>query len=178
MPAIEIVPPADPAPLEAAARRLAELRLGALHERQRRRTALSRAPASRTRRARVRRGEDRRHRSEDGGRARTHGVRADRMADEYVGEGLARDMLALGPPRRVLIAARARRARRAAGAAARSGRGGRRRGGLRDAPGARGSEPSSSSSRGEVDTVLFTSSSTVKTTVERLGASRDELSCV
>jgi len=104
------------------------------------------------------------------------GIRADAVAQEFVGEGLAAAVLAEGAPRRVLLL-RALAARDA----------------LPDALRARGSEvdvvvayetkPLQSSGAelaarieaGSVDAVLFTSSSTVTSTLEALGPRAQEL---
>ncbi|HEX6766115.1 MAG TPA: uroporphyrinogen-III synthase, partial [Polyangiaceae bacterium] len=96
------------------------------------------------------------------------GVRADRIAEEHVGEGLARDVLSLGTPSRVLIV-RALVARdalptllREAGAAV-------------DVVAAYETRAAAAEplvelvQTGAVDSVLFTSSSTVTATLERLG---------
>lgn len=105
-----------------------------------------------------------------------HGVRADRVAEEHVGEGLARDVLSLGTPRRVLIV-RALVARDALPTLLREA------GVAVDVVPAYETRPAPAGPKSlvelvetrAVDTVLFTSSSTVTATVERLGPSAREL---
>jgi uroporphyrinogen III methyltransferase / synthase len=104
------------------------------------------------------------------------GIKPDAVAQEFVGEGLARAVLAEGPPRRVLLL-RARAGRDT----------------LPDALRAHGSDvevvaayenrPLESSAAalreriesGQADAILFTSSSTVSSTLEALGASATPL---
>jgi uroporphyrinogen III methyltransferase / synthase len=105
------------------------------------------------------------------------GLCADLVAEEFVGEGLARALLARGAPRRVLIA-RALRARdelprtlRDAGSvvdvvAAYE---------TRPAPAERAEALRTLIERGEVDALLFTSSSTVTSTLTLLGPRGREL---
>ncbi|MEB2314020.1 MAG: uroporphyrinogen-III synthase [Polyangiaceae bacterium] len=112
-----------------------------------------------------------------GAALRAHGLAADLVADEYVGEGLARALLARGVGRRVLLA-RALHARdalpeslRAAGAevevvAAYE---------TRPVPLSRAAELVERLERGALEIVLFTSSSTVSSTAELLGARAAEL---
>jgi len=103
------------------------------------------------------------------------GLKADVMADEFVGEGLARAVLAEGAPRRVLLA-RAQVARdtlpellRAAGAE------------VDVAPvyetvsAETGAALRAKFDAGELDVALFTSSSTVNAVVEALGAGAQEI---
>ena len=176
VPVIEIVPPADPAPLESAVGRLADYEwvlFTSANGVEQLFLALRRA------------GRDARAfgaakigvigpRTADA--LERFGIRADRIADEHVGEGLARDILALGTPRRVLIA-RALVARDALPALLREA------GAEVNVVAAYETRPAPAGPKSlvelvetrAVDTVLFTSSSTVKTTVERLGASALEL---
>ncbi|HEX6274356.1 MAG TPA: uroporphyrinogen-III C-methyltransferase [Polyangiaceae bacterium] len=176
VPVIEIVPPADPEPLASAATRLGEYdwvlftsangveRLfGALRASGRDARAFGNAKIGvigpRTAEALER-----------------FGVRADRVAEEHVGEGLAREILAVGTPRRVLIL-RALVARDALPTALRDA------GALVDVVAAYETRPAPPGPKslvelvetGAVDTVLFTSSSTVTTTVERMGPTAREL---
>ena len=176
VPVIEIVPPADPAPLEAAVQRLSSydwVLFTSANGVERVFAALRRA------------GRDARAfgtakiavigpRTADA--LERCGVRADRVAEEHVGEGLARDLLSLGTPRRVLIA-RALVARDALPTLLRDA------GAEVDVVAAYETRPAPPGPRSlvelvetrAVDTVLFTSSSTVSTTVERLGPSAREL---
>jgi uroporphyrinogen III methyltransferase/synthase len=176
VPVIEIVPPADPAPLESAVGRLADYEwvlFTSANGVEQLFLALRRA------------GRDARAfgaakigvigpRTADA--LERFGIRADRVAEEHVGEGLARDILALGTPRRVLIA-RALVARDVLPALLREA------GAEVDVVAAYETRPAPAGPKSlvelvetrAVDTVLFTSSSTVKTTVERLGASAVEL---
>jgi uroporphyrinogen III methyltransferase/synthase len=104
-----------------------------------------------------------------------HGIRADLVAAEHVGEGLARDVLARGVPKRVLIA-RALTARDALPELLREA------GASVDVVAAYATKPATQaaatlarlvSERG-VDAILLTSSSTVESLVERLGAGAAE----
>jgi uroporphyrinogen III methyltransferase/synthase len=168
VPVIEIAPPPDPAPLESACTRLGEydwVLFTSANGVERLFAALERA------------GRDARAfgsskvgvigpRTADA--LARFGIRADRVAEEHVGEGLARDVLAFGTPRRVLIV-RALVARDALPTLLREAGAGV------DVVAAYETRPSDPESlvelvqTGEVDTVLFTSSSTVTATVERLG---------
>ena len=183
MPTIEIHPPGDPAPLAAALGRVAgrRVRLGRVHERQRRRPHVGGAGRGRRRRARVRRDPGRRHRPRHRARrssgeasAPTSWPRsfAARPSRRRCSRGAAsrgrrsRPRLPRGRPWRRDVAARDLRA---------AGCDGRRRAGLRDAShhptrSSRGSHASSPS--GRIDAVTFTSSSTVDNLCDRLGPAR------
>jgi uroporphyrinogen III methyltransferase/synthase len=105
-----------------------------------------------------------------------HGLRADVVAEEHVGEGLARDVLKAGVPRRVLVA-RALAARDALPSTLRDA------GASVDVVAAYETKPAAEAGTtvrelvgaGGVDAILLTSSSTVESLVERLGASAGEL---
>ena len=176
VPVIEIVPPADPAPLESAAARLADydwVLFTSANGVEQLFLALRRAGRDARAFGTAKIGVIGPRTAEA---LERFGVRADRIADEHVGEGLARDILALGTPRRVLIA-RALVARDALPALLREA------GAEVDVVAAYETRPAPAGPKSlvelvetrAVDTVLFTSSSTVKTTVERLGASAIEL---
>lgn len=176
VPVIEIAPPPDPAPLEAAATRLGsydwvlftsangvESLFSTLRRGGRDARAFGSAKIAvigpRTAEALER-----------------YGVRADRVAEEHVGEGLARDVLSGGTPGNVLIV-RALVARDALPTLLREA-------GVRvDVVPAYETRPAPPGPKSlvelvetrAVDTVLFTSSSTVTATAERLGSSAKEL---
>jgi uroporphyrinogen III methyltransferase/synthase len=112
-----------------------------------------------------------------GAALRRYGVRADLVADQYVGEALAQKLIDQGPFRRVLLA-RAAGAREALPKA------------LRDAgarvdvvaayethpvTGEQADELRSCFEQGKVDVAMFTSSSTVTSLVEALGERAGEL---
>jgi uroporphyrinogen III methyltransferase/synthase len=176
VPVIEIAPPTDPAPLESAAAQLGSydwVLFTSANGVERLFSALRRAGRDARAFGTAKIGVIGPRTAEA---LERFGVRADRVAEEHVGEGLARDVLGQGTPRRVLVV-RALVARdalpnllREAGAevsvvAAYETR-----------PAAPG--PKSLVELVEtraVDTVLFTSSSTVTTTVERLGPHAREL---
>jgi uroporphyrinogen III methyltransferase/synthase len=176
VPVIEIAPPPDPAPLQDAAGRLGAYDwvlftsangVEALFQALRRAGRDARAFGSAKIAVIGPRTADALER---------FGVRADRVAEEHVGEGLARDVLSLGTPRRVLIV-RALVARDALPTLLREA------GALVDVVPAYETRPAPAGPKSlvelvetcAVDTVLFTSSSTVSATVERLGASAREL---
>ncbi len=104
------------------------------------------------------------------------GIKADLVAQEFVGEGLASSLLALGTPRRVLLL-RALVARDALPEALRAA------GAQVDVVAAYENKPLHGSAqelaeqigKGAVDAILFTSSSTVSSTLEALGAGGHEL---
>jgi uroporphyrinogen III methyltransferase/synthase len=176
VPVIQIVPPADPAPLASAVARLGEYDW----------VLFTSANGVEHFFAELRRaGRDARAFGDAkvgviGPRTaealERFGLRADRVAEEHVGEGLARDVLSLGTPRRVLLA-RALVARDALPEALREA------GVQVDVVAAYETRPAPPGPKSlvelietrAVDTVLFTSSSTVTTTVERLGSSAREL---
>lgn len=176
VPVIEIAPPTDPAPLESAVTRLhgydwvlftsangVERLFAALRRSGRDARAFGTSKIGvigpRTADALER-----------------FGVRADRVAEEHIGEGLARDVLLQGTPRRVLIV-RALVARDALPNLLREA------GAEVDVVAAYETRPAAPGPKSlvelvetrAVDTVLFTSSSTVTTTVERLGPHAREL---
>jgi uroporphyrinogen III methyltransferase / synthase len=103
------------------------------------------------------------------------GLRADAMADEFVGEGLARAVLARGTPKRVLLA-RALVARDALPAMLR-----RAGAEVEIAPTYQtvnadaGAALRSSFEKAEIDVAMFTSSSTVSAVIEALGPGAREL---
>ncbi len=108
---------------------------------------------------------------------RPHGVRADLVADEFVGEDLARAVLAQGQPNRVLIP-RALVAREELPQMLRTD------GAIVDVapayetkgiPPERASELKKLLSEGGVDAVMFTSSSTVHNTCDALGSDAPEI---